>query len=275
MSHRRGGLWATVVLALASLLGLWAFLAPLVAPGRGGDLEAPDAARSAEAPLLLLVLAGLCLVVVVASLETGRLEARRVALLGVLLGVNAVLRLVPGPPGFSAVFFLPILCGYIFGADFGFLLGALSMLLSAVLTNGLGPWVPFQMFAAGWIGLAAGWLPDLHRRRWLEIGALALWGLAAGFLFGAVANLWFWPTLEPALAAGYGLDPGAGLAANLAGYGVYYLTTSLWWDTGRAAGNLALLLLVGPPVLRLLRRFRRRFSFRVEDHEERGEKLPG
>ena len=65
------------------------------------------------------------------------------------------------------------------------------------------------------------------------------------------------------------------MAANLAGYSIYYLTTSLWWDTGRAAGNLALILLVGPPVLRLLRRFRRRFSFRVEDHEERGEELPG
>lgn len=271
MRERRGSLWATAVLALASLVGLVAFLAPLAAPATAPapHLESTDFARSGEAPLLFLLLFGLCLVVIVANLETGRLDARRMAVLGVLLGVNAVLRLVPGPPGFSAVFFLPILCGYVFGAGFGFLLGALSMVVSAVLTNGLGPWLPFQMFAAGWTGLVGGWVPELGRDprsrfRPLEVPLLALWGVISAFLVGAATNLWFWPTLAPALTAGRAFEPGAGLAANLAGYAVYYLTTSLWWDVGRAVGNLVLILLVGPPVLRLLRRFRQRFQFRVE-----------
>jgi energy-coupling factor transport system substrate-specific component len=37
--------------------------------------------------------------------------------------------------------------------------------------------------------------------------------------------------------------------------------TSLWWDLARAVGNVLLLLLLAAPMLRLLRRFERRFHF--------------
>lgn len=261
--------WITLLALLASLLAAWAFLSPLTGPGSGSGTSPatpggePGAARSAEAPLLFLLLTALCAVVVLAGLETGDLSSRRLAMLGVLIGINAVLRLLPGPPGFSAVFFLPILTGYVVGADFGFLLGALSMAVSAGLTGGLGPWVPFQMLATGWIGLLPGWLPDLSRFRRLEVATLALWGAVAGFLFGLVINLWFWPVLDPTAAAGHGLDPGTTLGRNLQAYGLYYLATSVWWDAGRALGNGVLLIVVGPPVLRLLRRFEHRFRFRV------------
>ena len=137
-----------LILALASALGLWAILAPFINPEqtlarRAAATAARAVARSEDASLVFLLLLGLCLVVVVAGLETGRLDARRVAVLGVLLGVNAVLRLVPGPGGFSAVFLLPILCGYVFGPAFGFLLGSLLLAVSAVLTNALGLWLFF------------------------------------------------------------------------------------------------------------------------------------
>lgn len=259
---RAGRLWATLTLTLASAVGLWAFLAPLAAdtrPAAAGTTA--EGAGAAGAPLVFFLLVGLCLAALVGDLETRRMDTRTVAVLGVLLGVNAVLRLVPGPLGFSATFFLPIVCGYVLGADFGFLLGALTLLVSAFLTDGLGPWLPFQMFAAGWIGLVAGWLPDLQRRPRLEVVQLAAWGLASGFFFGAAMNLWFWPYLELGTAAGPSWQAGAGLAANLAAYAVYYVTASLWWDIGRAVGNVVLLAAAGPPVLRLLRRFRRRFRF--------------
>jgi energy-coupling factor transport system substrate-specific component len=263
---RRGGAWITLLVLLASALGVWMFLAPLAAPGESasGTAAAPGGARSTEAPLVFLLLTGLCAVVVVAGLETGRLDSRHLAMLGVLTGINAVLRLVPGPPGFSAVFFLPIVTGYVLGAEFGFLLGALSIAVSAMLTHGMGPWVPFQMLAAGWTGLIPGWLPRWGRERRCEAVPLALGGVAAGFLFGLVINLWFWPVLDPAAAAGHGFETGEGLGRNLAAYGLYYLATSVWWDAGRALGNLVLLLAVGPPVLRLLRRFEQRFRFRLE-----------
>jgi energy-coupling factor transport system substrate-specific component len=277
-----------LILALASALGLWALLAPFLAPEatlarRAAAAGARAAARAEDAPLLFLLLLGLCLVTVVAALETRRMDARRVAALGVLVAINAVLRLIPGPGGFNAIFLLPILCGYVFGPAFGFLLGSLSLVGSAVLANALGPWLPFEMLAAGWIGLASGWLPDLGRRRRAELALLAAWGAACGLLYGAVVNLWFWPFLAPAPGAGATVgasagaavgaavgaaatawQPGSGLAAAVASYGLFYLATSLWWDLGRAGGNLALVVLAGAPVLRLLRRFARRFTFRVD-----------
>jgi energy-coupling factor transport system substrate-specific component len=257
---------SALILLLASWLGVWAFLYPFFLPPPQAGMAGTGMAHTADAPLIFVLLLGLCLVVIIANLETRRMDARLVAVLGVLVGANAVLRLVPGPLGFSAVFFLPILCGYVFGADFGFLLGALSLLVSAFVTGGVGPWLPFQMFAAGWVGLAAGWLP--RPRGWprLELAMLAVWGGLSGWLYGVVMNLWFWPYLTaPAVDNGAAIawQAGAGLLSTLARYGLFYLTTSLWWDSGRALGNILLIVLVGAPIIRLLRRFQQRFHFTV------------
>jgi len=249
-----------LILILASLLGLWAFLSPFFTPETRGEMTINNAHLN-DAPLIFALLFGLCLLVIVASLETRELNSQFVAVLGVLVAINATLRLIPGLAGFSAVFFLPILCGYVFGADFGFLLGALSLLLSAFITSGVGPWLPFQMFAAGWSGMVSGWLPRFKHHPRLELGLLIGWGSASGFLFGAVMNLWFWPFM---IASPDGLDawtPGIGLLETLTHYGIFYVATSLWWDAARALGNMLLLLLVGVPILRLLRRFHARFHF--------------
>lgn len=267
-ADRRGLL--AVILALSFALGLWALARPFldsaatVAARAAGASRA--AARAEDAALLFLLLAALCAVTVAAALETRRSDSRTVAALGVLLAINAVLRLVPGPGGFSAVFLLPILCGYALGSSFGFLLGALTIAVSAVLSSGLGPWLPFQMLAAGWIGLASGWLPDLRRRPRLELAVLAAWGAVAGVAYGAMVNLWFWPylTADAAGAGGVTWEPGIGLRTAAARYGLFYLATSLWWDLGRSAGNAALVLLAGRPVLRLLRRFAQRFRYVLE-----------
>ncbi len=251
---------STLILALASGLGVWAFLYPFFTPA-ARQTASEGLAHADDAPLIFILLLGLCLVVIVANLETRRMDARVVAVLGVLVSINATLRLIPGPAGFSAMFFLPILCGYVFGADFGFLVGALSLLVSGIITSGVGPWLPFQMFATGWMGLISGWLPRLSSHYRLEVLLLAVWGAWCGFLFGVVMNLWFWPYLLAPTQASTLWEPGNGLLPNLARYGLFYLTTSFWWDTGRAAGNLVLLLVLGAPVLRLLRRFRQRFQF--------------
>lgn len=249
-----------LILLLASLLGVWAFVSPFFAQQQNG-VAAMGMAHADDAPLIFIVLLGLCLLVIVASLETRRMDAQFIAVLGVLVGINATLRLVSGPAGFSPVFFLPILCGYVFGADFGFLVGALSLLLSALITSGIGPWLPFQMFAAGWNGMVGGWLPRAPRHPRGELGVLSAWGFVSGFLFGAVMNLWFWPYLIDPSEATATWQPGMGLGATLIRYAIFYVTTSLWWDAARAIGNLLLLLLVGAPVLRLLRRFHARFHF--------------
>jgi energy-coupling factor transport system substrate-specific component len=115
------------------------------------------------------------------------------------------------------------------------------------------------MFAAGWVGLSAGWLPNLRRWPRAELIVLAAFGVVWGFLFGALMNLWFWPYL--AVEGVVGWQPGLALWEGLRRYAVFYLTTSLWWDLGRAGGNALLILLFGRSILRLLRRFQRRFQF--------------
>ncbi len=76
-----------------------------------------------------------------------------------LVATNAALRLVPDILGASPIYFLPIMVGYVWGPSSGFLLGAASLALSALITGGVGPWMPFQMLTLGWVGMTAGLLP--------------------------------------------------------------------------------------------------------------------
>jgi energy-coupling factor transport system substrate-specific component len=248
-----------IILGLASLLGLTAFLSPFFGnPEQGASM---GMAHGNDALLMLSLLSILALASVVASIQSGQMSSKTLAILGALAAVGAVLRFLPGPAGFSALFFLPILAGYAFGSQFGFLSGLTTLLASAFLTGGVGPWLPYQMFAAGWIGAAAGLLPHPKNNSRRELLLLAATGLILGLLYGVVMNLWFWPfVFQPAQSEMY-WEPGTGIGSALQRYGLFYLTTSFVWDLWRGIGNAALILLFGAPVLRLLRRYERRFKF--------------
>jgi energy-coupling factor transport system substrate-specific component len=249
------------ILVVASLIGLGSFFYPFFVPQQGRGLGA--SAHAQDAPLIFVVLVILCLAAVLSSLSAGMMNAKLVAVLGVLTAANAVLRAVPGPAGFTLVFLLPMLCGYVYGPTFGFLLGVFSLGVSAFLGFGIGPWLPFQMFSAGWVGLLSGWLPHLERYPRAEALLLAVWGLFLGFAFGVLMNIYFWPyVFTPGQSEIY-WQPGLSLGETVQRYLVFYAVTSLWWDLARAIGNLVLLLLFATPVLRLLRRFQQRFFFEV------------
>lgn len=257
---RRAQTVEIIVLALASLIGLIAFLYPFFLTSLPQAASRTNA-HAEDAPLITLLLVGLCLVAMLAPLNAGRANSKIVAILGVLSAVNAVLRAIPGPAGFSAMFVLPILCGYAYGATFGFLLGALSLLVSAFIGGGVGPWLPYQMLAVGWVGMSSAWLPHLEGRPRLEALLLGVWGAMWGFAFGALMNIWFWPyVFQPQQAELY-WRPGLALLETLRRYAVFYAVTSFGWDLGRAAGNALLLWTFGRPILRLLRRFQKRFYF--------------
>jgi energy-coupling factor transport system substrate-specific component len=250
------------ILVVASVIGLGSFLYPFLVPQQGAGMGAM--AHAQDAPLIFLLLVVLCLGAVLSSLSGGLMNAKLVAVLGVLTAVNAVLRGVPGPAGFTLVFILPILCGYTYGATFGFLLGVFSLAVSAFLGFGVGPWLPYQMFSAGWVGLLSGWLPRLDRYPRAEVVMLAVWGLVLGFAFGVLMNVYFWPyVLAPGQADMY-WQPGLRVIDTLKRYAVFYVITSLWWDLARAGGNLIILVLFAAPVVRLLRRFQQRFFFEVK-----------
>jgi energy-coupling factor transport system substrate-specific component len=174
-----------------------------------------------------------------------------------------------GTGGVETVFFLLILAGRVFGPGFGFTLGCTSLFASALLTAGVGPWLPFQMLTSAWIGMGAGLLPRRMAGRPLrgkpEIALLIGYAIITAYLFGALMNLWFWPFLAGSTMgdeASLAYIPGGPLASNLRRFGVYTLLTSTaTWDTVRAITNTVAILVVGPAVLGVLRRATARAQF--------------
>src|SRR5216684_4087231 len=233
--------------------GLALFVGPLLL---GSAFPQPAVLFSALIAVSTLVVLGV-------ALQTHRLSTRLLAVLAALVAIDATLRLVIviGLLGFSPIFFLVIAGGFVMGPSFGFAGGALTLLLSAVLTAGLGPWLPYQMLAAGWVGMGAGYLGRVTRRStslW-AIALLCLYGGVAGFAFGILLDLWEWPLLVAAGSSPLSWMPGIGLMPLARRFGAFYLATSLVYDSFRAVGNLLLIAVLGSAVIAALERFRRRF----------------
>lgn len=235
------------LLAVANLVGLiafaWPFLLPAVAGATGGG---DGAGRGGDWRWVLLVLMVLLGGVLFVQLGRGGLGPKTIALIAVLGGAMVALRLPGYILGFSAVFIVPLVAGNAFGPGFGFTLGAVGMFASGLFIGGLGPWLPFQMIAMGWVGAGAGLLP--RGGRWpVRLGVLAAYGVVAGFLYGALTNLQTWPFL--AYGSGISWVPTDSPGQNLDHYVQYYLVTSSYWDTFRAVGNVILVLALGRPLL--------------------------
>ena len=253
---------ATVALTLVSALGLVAFFWPLFTPHLNVRLSDGALSHSTDAPWLFVALLPLLLAIVIAEIADGGIDAKAVAMLGVLAACGAALRpLGAGATGVQPIFFLLIPAGRVLGRGFGFVLGALTLLASALLTAGVGPWLPFQMIGAGWVGFLAGCLPPARGRR--EVWLLAGYGVLAGLGYGLLLNMWFWPFSVTGTGASPGLAyvPGDAVLANLHRFLAFDGATSLGFDLPRAATNCVLVLIAGKPVLAALRRAARRAAF--------------
>ncbi len=234
-------------LAVANLAALAAFLWPLVA-------SAVPSQAQAAVPYIALALAPLAVVLVLATLDSSVRSAHTLALLAVLAALGAAIRVAStGVGGVEALFVLLVLAGRAYGPRFGLLLGAAAIAVSALMWGGVGPWLPFQMFACGWVAAGAGLLPR-RVRGWAEIGMLCVYGVVSSYLFGLLLNMWFWPF---AVGADTSISyvPGGWIGENLANFLVYSLVTSTaTWDTLRAVTTVVGLLVVGRAVLSALRR---------------------
>lgn len=258
---------STVVLLVASVAGLVMLCWPLL-------LQVEPGTTRVDPPFLFLALLPLVIAVVLAEMSEGGLDPRVLAVLGVLSAINAVLRgISAGTAGVELVFFLLILAGRVFGPGFGYVLGCTSLFASALLTAGVGPWLPFQMICAAWVGLGAGLLPRRVTGR-AEIAMLAAYGVLASYAYGLLMNLSSWPFLlgvqVPGHTGSLAYVPGAPVVDNLQTFLVYTLLTSTGsWDTGRAITTAVAIVVLGPAVLTTLRRAARRATVtgRVEGPE--------
>ena len=252
--------WSGLTLAIISGVGAVSFLYPLFLAG------APTAGmanpHTDDAPLIFGLVVALALVLFALEISSEGINAKTASALATLIMLAAVLRIPTLPAGANAFFFAVILGGYVFGPRFGFLLGSGAFFVSTFALGGFGPWLPFQLFAAGWVGMTAGWLgllrKPLQRFRLVEIATLAAFSFLWGFLFGAVMNLWFWPFMASGESVSW--QPGLGLGELLKHYWSFYLLTSAGWDAWRAIANVILILFLGRPVLDVFLRFRSRFQ---------------
>jgi energy-coupling factor transport system substrate-specific component len=250
----------SLVYVLMTVVGVAAFLYPFWLPRDTLEIEA----HGTDAPMLAAVIGALVVVAVTLEVRRGTMHGATVAFLGVLSALAGLLRLLDLPGGGSGMFFLVVLAGAALGARFGLLLGLCAMATSAVITGGIGPWLPFQMLGLGWMGGGAGLLGRAlrHARPRVEVIALAAYGWVWGFVYGAILNLWFWP-----FAGGRGAlewNPALSLPETVHHYWSFYVATSLGWDAAGALANAVLILLTGRHVLQTLRRYRGRLEPVVE-----------
>jgi hypothetical protein len=194
----------------------------------------------------------LCAGAALLLLDGELLGPKQVALLGLLSALGAAVRVATGGTGgFELVFAIVILGAAAYGSRFGFLLGAMTILVSSLFFGGIGPWTPFQVFAVGWVGAGAG---ILSRSRKFVVPVLAGYAVVASYLFGLVMNAWFWPYAT-------GFDSSISYSVSLTGlenlnnFLTYSLLSStLTWDTVRAVSVALFILVFGKAMIRTFQR---------------------
>jgi energy-coupling factor transport system substrate-specific component len=123
---------------------------------------------------------------------------------------------------------------------------------SALITGAIGPWLAFQMLAAGWVAMFAGFIPKRLNGK-SEIFVISVYAIIATQFFGILMNLQLWPWL-------IGTDSQLSFVAsdsvidNLHRFAVFHLATSLSWDIPRAVFTVILISITGKPILVALRR---------------------
>ena len=142
-------------------------------------------------------------------------------------------------PQFKPVLTVTVIVGVVLGAERGFLVGAVTMLVSNVLFA-QGPWTPWQMFAMGLVGALAGWLTQLGVLRKRRLPLAVFGALAAVLVYGGVLN--------PASALLWG---GEALSVGVI---LSYYVTGLPMDLVHAAASFFFLWVLSEPLIEQLER---------------------
>ena len=240
----------TFILTIASCVSLAGFLWPFFYSGN----------NLPKTQIFFWFAAVLAFVLVVMEISSTSLDAKSVALLGVLAGLISALRpLGAGAVGIEPMWFILILSARVMGPSFGFLLGLISMFASALLTGGLGPGVGYQLFAAAWVGMLAGFLPGKIKGKF-EIIMLMAFGVLAAGAFGILMDLQFWPwTLGSNTQLSY--ISGGSISENVSRFITFHFASAMAWDVPRGIFTATLIFFAGPAVLAALRRTHTRAAF--------------
>lgn len=133
--------------------------------------------------LVSFLMVCLALLLFLSGFERREIGTRRMILVSVMTALSVLGRLLPV---FKPITALTVLSAMYLGAEGGFLVGALSAVLSNAIM-GQGPWTPFQMLAWGMIGLFAGMLA-----KWLRQSPCLLYayGILSGVAYSMLLDIW-------------------------------------------------------------------------------------
>lgn len=252
-----------ILVTLASFIAFLAFTWPLYLPESllGFTL-------TQDRYWIFFLFIPIALIALAIEINRGAIDIKAIALLAVLAALAASLRQIgAGAVGIEPMWFLIILAARVFGPSFGFALGAIAMSLSALLTGGIGPWLPFQIMAASWIGLLAGCLPRALRGR-VEIVLLMLVSLLSGMSFGLLMDLQLWPWIVGSDTS-LSFQPGAAISENFNRFLTFHFLTAMAWDIPRSILTAILVWITGRPVINALRRTQRKTIILSEREMER------
>lgn len=183
-----------------------------------------------------------CIAAFFVSFEGRKPSAREITLIAVLCALGVAGRAAFFMlPQFKPVLALTIIVGAAFGTESGFLVGAMTMLVSNILFS-QGPWTPWQMLAMGLCGAFAGLL--FSRRRPTRLGLCIFGALEAVIVYGGLMNL------SSALIWQTSPEPSTILA--------YYLT-GFPMDLVHAAATALFLYLAAPSMLKKLERIKKSY----------------
>lgn len=148
-------------------------------------------------------------------------------------------------PQFKPVLALTVISGVAFGGETGFLVGAVTMLVSNIMFS-QGPWTPWQMFAMGIIGFIAG---ILYQKGWICRTRLSL------CIFGSVcAILIYGGIMNPVSALIWGSES---LNWNII---IGYYVTGFPMDCVHSAATAIFLWFISEPMLEKLDRIKMKYG---------------
>jgi energy-coupling factor transport system substrate-specific component len=178
--------------------------------------------------------------------ERGHPSARVLALVGTLAALAVLGRIAFAPlPNVKPTTDIILISGYVLGGAPGFVVGAVSALVSNFFF-GQGPWTPWQMAAWGGVGIGGAVLARVAGRRLGRL-PLALACAIAGLAYGLVLDVSTWVNFTGAETSG--------------SFGAV-LVTAAPFDAAHAIGNFLFCLAFGPALVRAVARFRDRFQVR-------------
>ena len=199
----------------------------------------------------LLVIA-MTMAVFFLSFERRAPQARELALLAVMCALAVASRVIVPFPSFKPTMAMVILAGMAFGAERGFLCGAVTALVSNFFFS-QGPWTPWQMMGYGMGGLVSGLLCRAGLLRRLPRGKKDMAVLCAfGFILIIVL---VGPILDTSTYLTVSIKS-AGATAALPIYVTGFLTANL----PHAAATAVTLALFGRPLLKMLNRIQTKYG---------------